>query len=63
MIPFFFETWLAGRETLGNQHRDTMESMYHFAVLLKSMKRHGEAEELLREHLAACNSPSMLNMS
>ena len=63
MIPFFFETWLAGRLKLGNQHPSTMGSIYNLAVLLKSLKKLEEAEELFREHLAASNSPSMLSMS
>ena len=63
MIPFFFETWLAGRLKLGNQHPDTMWSIYSLANLLKSIKKFEEAEELFREELAACNSPSMLSVS
>ena len=63
VIPFFFETWLAGRLKLGKQHPNTMMTIYNLAVLLKSMKKFEEAEELFREHLAACNSPSMLSMS
>ena len=63
VIPFFFETWLAGRLKLGNQHPHTMGSIYNLAVLLKSMDKFEEAEELFREELAACNSPSMLSMS
>ena len=63
LIPFFFETWLAGRLKLGNQHPDTMISIYNFAVLLKSMEKFEEAEELFREELVACDSPSMLSMS
>ena len=63
VIPFFFETWLAGRRKLGSQHPDTMASIYSLAVLLKSIKKFKEAEELFREHLAACDSPSMLSMS
>ena len=39
-----------------------MGSIYNLAVLLKSMKKFEEAEELFREELAACNSPSMLSM-
>ena len=38
-------------------------SIYSLAVLLKSMKKFEEAEELFREDLAACNSPSMLSVS
>ena len=63
MIPFFVETWLAGRLKLGTQHPNTMMTIYNLAVLLKSMKKFEEAEELFREELAACNSPSMLSMS
>ena len=60
---FFGKTWPAGRLKLGNQHLDTMKSIYDLANLLKSVKKFEEAEELFREELAACDSPSMLSMS
>ena len=63
VISFFFETWLAGRRKLGSQHPDTMASIYSLAVLLKSIKKFKEAEELFREKLVASDSPSMLTMS
>ena len=62
-ILFFLDSWLAGRLKLGNQHLDTMKSIYDLADLLKSMEKFEEAEELFREELAACDSPSMLSMS
>ena len=62
MIPFCFETWLAGRLKLGNQHPTTMIFIYNLADLLESMEKFEEAEELFREELAASNSPSMLTM-
>ena len=33
-----------------------MDSIYNLADLLKSMEKFEEAEELFREHLAACDS-------
>ena len=60
---FFCKTWPAGRLKLGNQHPDTMMSIYNLADLLKSMEKFEEAEELFREELAACDSPSMLSVS
>ena len=59
----FCKTWPAGRLKLGNQHPDTMKSIYNLADLLESMEKFEEAEELFREELAACNSPSILSMS
>ena len=59
----FCKTWPAGRLKLGNQHPDTMISIYNFAFLLKSMEKFKEAEEFFREHLAACDFPSILSMS
>ena len=56
---FFRKTWPAGRLKLGNQHPDTMISIYNLAILLKSMEKFEEAEELFREELTACDSPSM----
>ncbi|CAL1136671.1 unnamed protein product [Cladocopium goreaui] len=58
-----FGQWIWRRLKLGNQHPDTMWSIYSLANLLKSMKKFEEAEELFREELAACNSPSMLSVS
>ena len=62
-IRHFCKTWPAGRLKQGNQHPDTMKSIYNLADLLKSMKKFEEAEELFREELAACDSPSMLSVS
>ena len=61
-VSFFCKTWPAGRLKLGNQHPHTMNSIYNLADLLKSREKFEEAEELFREELAACNSPSMLSL-
>ena len=57
VILFFFDTWLAGRLKLENEHPDGTDTNYSLAD--KSMKKFEEAEELFREHFAACDSPSI----